>query len=72
VRVVFEHGPRCAGEETQEGPEHVQLEYGVAGRAERTSELKGHPEGARRLDLLRMLADEADPSRGDACNLDVV
>ena len=70
--MVYEPRPAWSLEEVQGRFDHPVLESGVIRDSKRTPELEGHPERPRWLDLLGVLADEADLRRGNALFFNVV
>ena len=70
--MVYEPRPAWSLEEVQGRFDHPVLESGVIRDSKRTPELEGDPERPRWLDLLGVLADEADLRRGNALFFNVV
>ncbi len=70
--MVYEPRPAWSLEEVQGRCDHPVLESGVIRDSKRTPELEGHPERPWWLDLLSVLADEADLRRGNALFFNVV
>ena len=70
--VVLDHRPRLLLEDAEQGAKDRGLKSGVVRRAEGPAEVEGHPEGARWVNLLRVLTHQADAHRRHAFGFDVV